>query len=181
MIEWAGRLEVRQAGGHDAARIAELHVDGWREFREFVPPEVMGARTLAARTAEWAEFLAGDRGGSWTAVAELETAVVGFASTRLLREPEYGAWGEIKNLFVDGSIRGAGVGRALLMDAAGWLASNGGEPIVLYSFTDNPYRSVYDRLGGAVVGERPTDWDGVVVPETAYVWASAAALIDACR
>ena len=181
MTEWAGRLEVRPATGHDAARIAELHVEGWREFGAFVPREVLEARTVDARTAEWSEFLSGDRTGTWTTVAELDGAVAGFASTRLLGRPEYGAHGEIKNLFVDGAVRGHGVGRRLLADAAGWLAENRGEPIVLYSFTDNPYRSVYDRLGGAVVGERPTEWDGVVVPETAYVWASAAALIDACR
>ena len=92
-------------------------------------------------------------------------------------EPEYGARGEIKNLFVAGHTRRAGVGRALLADAARWLAANGGEPVVLYSFAENPYRGAYDRLGGEVVGERPTDWDGIVVPETAYVWATAADLI----
>ena len=172
-------LSVRRAEPHNAARIAELHVEGWREFRAFVPHQVMAARSVASRTEEWSEFLRGDRTGSWTTVADLDGAVVGFASTRLLAEPEYGARGEIKNLFVDGTTRGAGVGRALLADAARWLAANGGEPIVLYSFTGNPYRGVYDRLGGAVVGERPTEWDGVVVPETAYRWATAADLIRA--
>ena len=65
----------------------------------------------------------------------------------------------------------------LLADAARWLAANGGEPVVLYSFTENPHRGAYDRLGGEVVGERPTDWDGIVVPETAYIWATAADLV----
>jgi GNAT superfamily N-acetyltransferase len=172
-------LAIRPAGPDDAARIAELHGEGWREFLTFVPPEVMAARTVAARTEAWGEFLRGDRSGTWTTVAELDGAVVGFASTRLLREPEYGARGEIKNLFVAATTRGTGVGRALLADAARWLAANGGEPIVLYSFTENPYRGAYDRLGGEVVGERPTEWSGIVVPETAYVWRSAADLIRA--
>jgi GNAT superfamily N-acetyltransferase len=170
-------VTIRDATARDAGRIAALHVEGWEEFRSFVPREVMDARTVDSRTAEWAEFLAGDRAGTWTTVAELDGAVVGFASTRLLEEPEYGANGEIKNLFVDASVRGRGVGRRLLADAAHWLAENGGEPIVLYSFTENPYRGAYDRLGGRMVGERPTEWDGVVVPETAYVWSSAAELI----
>jgi ribosomal protein S18 acetylase RimI-like enzyme len=170
-------VAIRRAEPRDAARIAELHVEGWQEFRSFVPPEVMAARTVASRTDEWSEFLRGDRTGSWTTVAELDGAVVGFASTRLLATAEYGAHGEIKNLFVDGTTRGAGVGTALMADAARWLAGNDGEPIVLYSFTDNPYRGVYDRLGGEVVGERPTAWDGIVVPETAYLWATAAELI----
>lgn len=173
-------VAIREARPEDAVRIAELHVEGWQEFRSFVPREVMDARTVGSRTAEWSEFLRGDRAGTWTTVAELNDTVVGFASTQLLAEPDHGARGEIKNLFVDGAIRGSGVGKRLLADAARWLAANGGEPIALYSFTENPYRGAYDRLGGAVVGERPTDWGGIVVPETGYVWASAAELIRAC-
>lgn len=172
-------VSIRPAEPRDAARIAELHVEGWQEFRDFVPTEVMARRTVASRKHEWAEFLRGDRAGTWTTVAELDGAVVGFASTRLLATPEFGARGEIKNLFVAGSRRGSGVGKALLADAARRLAANGGEPIVLYSFTENPYRGAYDRLGGEVVGERPTQWNGVVVPETAHVWATAADLIRA--
>jgi ribosomal protein S18 acetylase RimI-like enzyme len=174
-------VAVREARPDDAARIAELHVEGWQEFRSFVPRELMAARTVAARTDEWSEFLAGDRSGTWTTVAELRGSVVGFASTRLLPEPELGALGEIKNLFVDGAARTRGIGKRLLADAAQWLAANGGEPISLYSFTENPYRGAYDRLGGAVIGERPTDWGGIVVPETGYLWATAADLIRACE
>jgi GNAT superfamily N-acetyltransferase len=172
-------VAIRRAEPQDAGRIAELHVEGWQEFRAFVPPEVMEARSVAARTADWGEFLRGDRTRTWTAVAELGGAVVGFASTRLLAEPEYGARGEIKNLFVAAAARGAGVGRALLADAARWLEAKGGEPIVLYSFTGNPFRGAYGRLGGEVTGERPTEWDGIVVPETAYLWPTAADLIRA--
>jgi GNAT superfamily N-acetyltransferase len=170
---------IREARPDDAARIAELHVEGWQEFRSFVPRAVMAARTVASRTEEWSEFLRGDRSGTWTRVAEVNGAVAGFASSRLLAAPEYGARGEIKNLFVAAAGRGSGMGSALLADAARWLGTNGGEPIVLYSFTGSPYRGVYDRLGGEVVGERPTRWNGTIVPETAYVWSTADELIHA--
>jgi GNAT superfamily N-acetyltransferase len=173
-------VSIRRADASDAERIAELHVEGWQEFRAFVPTEVLEVRTVARRTDAWREFLEGERTSSSTTVAELDGAIVGFASTRLLAEPEYGARGEVKNLFVDGPVRGAGVGRALMVDAARWLAANDGEPIVLYSFTENPFRGAYDRIGGRVAGERPTEWDGVVVPETAYIWATADELVSAC-
>jgi histidine triad (HIT) family protein len=172
-------VSIRRAGPPDAARVAELHVEGWQEFRAFVPADVIARRTVATRTDEWAKFLREGPSGTWTNVAELDGAVVGFVSSRLLATPEYGARGEIKNLFVAAGHRGSGVGKALLADAARRLAANGGEPIVLYSFTGNPYRRAYERLGGAVVGERPTEWDGIVVPETAYLWASAADVVGA--
>ena len=174
-------VSIRQAEPRDAERIAELHVEGWQEFRSFVPPEVMAVRTVERRAGEWAEFLAGDRSGTWTTVAERDGEVVGFAMTRLLEEPVRGARSEVRNLFVDARTRGTGIGRRLLADTARWLAAHDGEPISLYSFTDNPYRGAYDRLAGRVVGERPTAWGGgVVVPETAYVWDTAAELIRAC-
>jgi GNAT superfamily N-acetyltransferase len=175
-------ITIREARAEDARRIAELHVEGWEEFRSFVPPQVMAARTVEARAAEWSEYLGDDRhrAGMWTTVAELDDQVVGFAFTLLLREPERGAHSEVKNLFVDARTRRSGIGKRLLADAARWAAANGGEPISLYSFTENPHRGAYDRLGGRVVGERPTDWDGIVVPETAYVWDTAADLVRAC-
>ena len=179
MTEWAGGSRSASSDGHDAARIAELHVEGWREFRSFVPREVMDARTLGphGRVGRVPAATAAAPGRPSRSSTEPWSASLrpGFCA-----EPDHGARGEIKNLFVDGAARGTGVGQRLLADAARWLAANGGEPIALYSFTENPYRSAYDRLGGTVFGERPTDWGGIVVPETGYIWASAAELIRAC-
>jgi GNAT superfamily N-acetyltransferase len=172
---------IREAAPSDAGRIAELHVEGWQEFRPFVPEHLLAARSVAARTQAWSEFLSGERTRSWTAVYETDGEVVGFVSSILLDEPDEAARAEIRQLFVTATMRGRGVGRRLLAASARWLAERGGEPIVLYSFTENPFRGAYERLGGEPIGQRPRSWDGTIVPESGYRWRSAEVLIRACE
>ena len=69
----------------------------------------------------------------------------------------------------------------MLAVAAEWIASVGAEPISLYSFTANPHRVAYAHLGGQIGGERKSRWDGVVIPETCYLWPTAADLIANAR
>jgi GNAT superfamily N-acetyltransferase len=153
-----------------------LHVEGWEEFRAFVPPAILAARGLPQRTDEWRRRLAAADRRWWIAVAELDGRPVGFVGVEQLEAPVFGAHSEIHHLFVTAGLRQHGIGRRLLAAAAEWIAARGAEPISLYSFTQNPHRMAYDRLGGRVVGERLSEWDGVVVPETCYFWPSAAIL-----
>ena len=175
------QIEVRPASPSDAAAIAALHVEGWQEFRDFVPAHVMAARTLAGREAEWLARLSSADPGTWTALAERKSEVVGFVYCTLLEQPILGARSEIKNLFTTARRRRQGIGQALLTSAARWLAERGGEPISLYSFSANPFRAAYSHLGGTIAGERPTRWDDTVIPETCYRWPTAEALIAACE
>jgi GNAT superfamily N-acetyltransferase len=170
-------LVIRTARAEDAAAIAALHVEGWEEFRPFVPAAVMATRTLERRAQEWRRRLSDPDPRWWTAVAEHAAEPVGFVSVERLALPAFGANSEIHNLFVTSAWRRKGVGRQLLAAAAEWLGARRAEPISLFSFTDNPQRAAYSRLGGQITGERRTPWDGVVIPETCYVWPTAAELI----
>jgi GNAT superfamily N-acetyltransferase len=174
-------LVIRTADVADAAAIAALHVEGWEEFRPFVPDEIMAVRTQARRTEEWRRRLEFSHPRWWTGVAESAGAAVGFVGVEHLQAPAFGANSEIHQLFVTTEWRRHGVGRRLLAAAASWIASAGAEPISLYSFTANPHRSAYDHLGGNIVGERQSRWDGVVIPETCYLWPTAADLIANAR
>jgi GNAT superfamily N-acetyltransferase len=174
------RLRVRPAGPQDAREIAALHVQGWEEFRAFVPERVMHAFDQAARERQWSVFLASPDSRALTAVAEIDGALGGFVHCKLLDEPVRGARSEIKTLFVEARLRRQGIGRRLLSSAAAWIRGRDAEPISLYSFSQNPFRAAYARLGGKEAGERPSVWDGVVIPETCYLWETAADLIAAC-
>jgi GNAT superfamily N-acetyltransferase len=173
-------LLIRSAEPRDAAAIAAVHVEGWEEFRAFVPEEVMGARTPESREREWSAYLASLDPRSSALVAEINGAVAGFCDFKLLDEPVRGARSEIMRLFVAARFRGHGVGRRLLAEAARRIRDRGGEPISLYSFTRNRFRGVYASLGGREAGERSSEWDGVVIPETCYLWTTADALIRSC-
>lgn len=43
--------------------------------------------------------------------------------------------------------------------------------------TINPNRHFYERLGGQYVGERPYDWNGVLLTEAIYGWPDISRLL----
>jgi len=174
-------FEIRAAVPSDAEVIAALHVEGWREFRAFVPAAIMAARDYASRAREWRQRLEAADPRWWTALAEHDGRPVGFVGVEHLSAPAMGANSEIHNLFVTTEWRRHGVGRRLLAAAADWIDSVGAEPISLYSFTENSHRKAYTPIGGRIVGERQSAWDGVVIPETCYIWPTAADLIAHTR
>ena len=171
-------LVIRTAEVGDAAAIAALHVEGWEEFRPFVPDAVLAGRTLQRRTAEWRRRLEHQDPRWWTAVAEDTVSIVAFVGVEHLAATAFGANSEIHHLFVTTAWRRHGVGRRLLAAAAEWIAASGAEPISLFSFTQNPHRVAYEHLGGRIVGERNSQWDGQVIPETCYLWPTASDLIN---
>jgi len=170
-------VEIRRAEVSDAEAIATLHVEGWQEFRAFVPPAIMAARDYQWRVNDWRRRIAAADPRWWTAIAEHAGQPIGFVGVEHLSTPAMGANCEIHNLFVTSDWRRHGVCRRLLAAAADWIASVGAEPISLYSFTENTHRVAYTRVGGRIVGERQSAWDGAVIPETCYVWPTAADLI----
>src|SRR5262249_36971053 len=130
-------VKIRRAELGDAEAITALHVEGWQEFRAFVPPPIMAAPRFEWRIAQWRQRLAAANPRWWTAIAEPDGQATGFVGVEHLTVPARGANSEIHNLFVTSAWRRHGVGRRLLAAAAEWIASVGGEPISLYSFTEN--------------------------------------------
>jgi GNAT superfamily N-acetyltransferase len=110
-------LVIRTAEVGDAAAIAALHVEGWEEFRPFVPAAVMAARRLQHRTDEWRRRLQDADPRWWIAVAEDAEGVVGFVGVEHLAAASFGANSEIHQLSVAEACRRHGLGRRPLAAA----------------------------------------------------------------
>jgi ribosomal protein S18 acetylase RimI-like enzyme len=87
------------------------------------------------------------------------------------REPMPGFDAELFAIDVLPGRQGRGLGRGLLLAAAGAMAAAGRRAWFLWTLRDNPpTRAFYEALGGRVVAERTAVVEGVSVAEVAYGW-----------
>jgi ribosomal protein S18 acetylase RimI-like enzyme len=85
-------------------------------------------------------------------VAEEETKVVGYISTRLDRDA---AKGRIPNLAVDGTARGRGLGRRLIEHAVAYLRGEGMAFVMIETMVNNPVgQHLYPSCGFVEAGRQ---------------------------
>lgn len=177
-------VTVRRAVPEDAVGMGRVFVDTFRAaHRGQMPEELLLKRTPESSAAGWSETLreiAGSAGPDeqvWVAV-EADGGIVGVAmggppkpwpideSARAQRPT-----GECYVLYVDVPAQGRGVGRAMLVELAAFLASRGTHRLLVGVLAANePARRFYESVGGVLLGERSFDDSGVLLDEVVYVW-----------
>lgn len=174
---------IRAATPGDAAAIAKVQVASWHEtYAGLIPDAMLAALSVDERTTRWARILgaASDPLGSSVFVAERAGEVVGFASCGPQRDEALrarGFPGEISAIYVLQGAQNAGTGRRLMRAAARSLHDRGCHAASLWVLRDNqPARSFYERLGGAVIGEKEDHRDGATLVELAYGWRDLAGM-----
>lgn len=169
---------LRDATADDAEAIAALHTANWRAaYADILDPAYLAGPIEADRRAVWHERLTSPASDLEIAVAESDGAIIGFASLFHEREPAWG--GFVDNLHSAAAVRGRGVGKALLIDAARRVAAQDPQKgLYLWVFERNEGAVGFYRALGADIAERLTsDWDKAP-DEIRYRmhWPSAAAL-----
>ena len=166
-------VHIRLAEPSDAAAIAEVQVEAWRESYVGILPQTMLDRlSVGASAASWAQQLA--QPTTAVLLAEAQGAAIGFGSRcpqrtgRLLLERFDG---EVGALYVRRDWQGRGVGARLLTGLFEHLQADGFEAVSLWVLSANaPARGFYGRMGGELIAEREDVRGGVPLMETAYGW-----------
>ncbi len=163
---------IREARKEDAASIAELHAESWRNaYRGILPDEYLDGPIINDRISVWQERLASSQPERQFILLAIEGDLLqGFACVLLDEEPEWGAC--LDNLHVLPHRKGQGLGRQLFARAAQWVSAT--EPtwlLHLWVFERNhDARRFYDSLGGAIVEHGNKHIAGVDVPSVRYLW-----------
>lgn len=180
---------IRVAGVADAAAIAAVHVDAWREtYVSIVPVQVLAGLSVDRRTEIWHSILTNPTASNSSAVfvAEREGTVVGFGCCGMQRAENLnsqGYDGEISSIYVLRAFQGRGLGAALMSTMGGELQRRRLHAASLWVLRENESaRRFYAKLGGDIVGEK-TDIleNGVVFVEVAYGWRDLGALAQKAR
>lgn len=160
-------LVIRRARASDAASIARVHVQSWREaYVGLVPDAYLEQLSVTAHERQWRRSFAS---GTWAFVAEWEQRVVGFASGGLSRSRR-DISGELHLLYVLKASHRQGIGRALFDACHYELARCGHRGMLVWVLADNGARRFYERLGGEPAGDSSVTIAGVRLREVAYAW-----------
>jgi GNAT superfamily N-acetyltransferase len=164
---------IRAARPSDAAAIARVHVEGWREtYPGIVPRSVLDRLDIADRARYWSAVLREPGRDSDLFVADTAEGIVGFGMSGPEQVGLRGYDGEFQALYLLRVGQGRGLGRRLMAVMAAALLVRGWTSATVWTLRPNTRaRRFYERLGGQPIGERQLDFDGSAVPEVAYGWA----------
>lgn len=174
-------VTYREATAADAPAVAALHAASWRAaYRGILSDEFLDSGADGERLAFWHRQLARPSGDRCVLLAEEEGTLIGLACVLANADPRWGSF--LDNLHVRPDLRGRGLGRALLRQAAAWVERrHPGVPFHLWVYEKNePARRFYERLG-AVVAERAVKEapGGGTVVALHCVWPDVEALLAA--
>jgi ribosomal protein S18 acetylase RimI-like enzyme len=167
---------IRRATVEDAAALAQVHETTWREaYIGLMSEPLLTALTANARADAWRDILAGQPGHlATTYVAERDGRFVAFSSCGEQRDKafaEAGYLGEFTAVYVLKTDQRRGLGTGLMKTMMNDLAARGLTGFTLWMPRENiPARSLYEQLGGKLIGERQNVRPQGALAEVAYGW-----------
>ena len=167
---------IRRATLADAAALAQVHETTWREtYIGLMSEQMLDAHTADARTEAWRRILSGETGYlATTYVAERAGEFVAFGSCGEQRNEAFasaGYAGEFAAVYVLRTDQRRGLGKRLMTAMMTDLTERGLTGFTLWVPRDNiPARSLYEQLGGKLIGQREDIREHGTLMEVAYGW-----------
>lgn len=165
-------MRTREARPADSPAIAAVHVDSWRStYPGILSEEVLAGLSYQDRERMWQGSLTTHRSSNFVYVVESDDGpVVGFTAAGKERTGRTDFQGEIYAIYLLKDYHGRGWGRQLFLAAAGRLALEGLNGLMLWVLAANPTRGFYEALGGRLLGEQPIQIGPDSLVEVAYGW-----------
>jgi ribosomal protein S18 acetylase RimI-like enzyme len=171
---------IRQARPGDLSALAVIQSTTFKEaYRGLLDPDWLSALSEAKLAGQWRVMLDKASRGDDEAVlvAEHRGKQVGFVTIGAERSPNAEWTCEIPMLYVSKAMRGRGIGRALMREAADHSLRRGMFSIGLWVLRENRgARRFYQSLGGSATSSRVDRIGRWMAPQVAYVWSDIAGL-----
>jgi L-amino acid N-acyltransferase YncA len=159
---------IRNAEVKDAAAISHVHVQSWlTTYAGLVPAEYLASLNEAERIPLWQEWLQRDIS---VYVAEVEGAVVGFASGGPLREPLGDYQAEMYAIYLLQAAQGKGIGRELVGVLAASLLAKDFTNMLVWVLEQNPAVHFYEKAGAQRLESKQIEIGGASLCEVALGW-----------
>lgn len=168
------------AGPGDAAGLARVHIESWREtYRGLLPQAYLAAMDPRIHARRWRSQLTRVRQEDLVLAAEGPGGLIGYCAGALPVGEASAGRAEVFTLYLIASAQKAGLGRQLLISAARVFSARGARSLGLWVLNGNRgARGFYEHLGARPGAERPVSGWGGGLRETAYVWRDIATLVQ---
>ncbi|MGZ3790369.1 MAG: N-acetyltransferase family protein [Bacteriovorax sp.] len=163
---------IRKAKVEDAAEIANVHINSWREaYKDILDPSFLEERPLyfKNRYELWKRAIAANE---IVYVAESDKyGIVGFGNAGNARDPRFANYGEIKCIYLLNKAQGLGIGFNLLKSCFDELKNIGLCRAYLWVLENNPTIAFYEKTGAKKMEHVLEDIIGnQSVRELCYAW-----------
>lgn len=167
------RIGIRMARPTDAADIANVYVESWREtYAGILPDAGLLRMSKADQTASWARAIKQSNLRNPVLVAsDAQSNIYGFASAGPSREKSLPYEGEVYTLYVAPGWTGQGIGAAMLSSVFRLFSKGGYNGMIIWALADNPSRFFYEAMGGKLAAERDHPMWGKTLREIGYGWS----------
>lgn len=164
---------IRKATFDDAAEIANVHINSWREaYQSLLPQDFLDDRPLyfKNRYELWKKVT---KNSQLTFVAETtDNGVVGFINGDIARDDKFRGQVEIYCIYLMKKFHGQGIGYSLLKKFFKSSVEKGFEKSYLWVLKNNPTIKFYERAGAKFTGDIVKDKiGGIEVEELCYHWS----------
>ena len=173
-------IVVREARPADAAGIAHVECEAWRDAYPTLLPEryLIDVLDEPRRTAFWQQRLSHRvENRIVLAPAVAPERVLGYAVFGRCRVQRLSFSGELYELYLLPEQRGQGLGRQLCAEVAGRLLKSGLTSLCVEVLEGNPSRFFYEALGGRLVARNSHPFSGRPLPTLIYGWEDLGLLI----
>lgn len=165
-------LTIRMARRADAASIARIYVESWREtYANILPGSALTAMSPKSETQSWAATIMRQSMRNPVLVAsDAQDRLYGFLSAGPSRDRSLQFDAEVYTLYVAPGHTGQGIGAALLDWCFNLFRRAGFRSAIIWALADNPSRFFYESQGGKLVAERAIRVFGEDQREIGYGW-----------
>lgn len=167
------RAHVRPAREADAAKLARIQIESWRDTY----PSLVSAHYLVEHLrperaeARFRRALTLPRNRDHLLVAlDASDQVCGYVSAGPARDGSFGFDGEVYELYLAIDARGQGHGRALLAAVANELIAARRRSAMVEVLAGNPARWFYEAMGARAAALHDHHFAGEALPALVYGW-----------
>lgn len=162
---------LRSATMDDTKTIAELHASSWIiAYRGLLSDAYLDNDLAGERLAYWTKKMPSLTSREFIILAtDDQDRPAGFIA--VMDQPEIGYSALVDNLHVRPDLKGRGIGRLLMQQAARTLLDSGRTSYYLWVLNGNdPACRFYESVGGVAADETTVHFGGKDVKATRYVW-----------